>query len=89
LTVEQVVEQTPYVETIQVVLEKELLRAADGAARRLKVNRSALVRQALRAHLATMKRNRLEQLDREGYAGNPERATETAVWDKVTAWPDE
>jgi metal-responsive CopG/Arc/MetJ family transcriptional regulator len=35
-------------ETIQVVLDSKLLRAADRAARRSRLNRSALVRAALR-----------------------------------------
>ena len=34
-------------ETIQVVLDKKLLKAADLAAKRQKVNRSALIREAL------------------------------------------
>jgi len=76
-------------ETIQVVLEGELLRAADRAARRLKLNRSAFVREALRAHLAAMRRGRLEQADREGYERKPEDVAETAVWERVAAWPGE
>jgi metal-responsive CopG/Arc/MetJ family transcriptional regulator len=36
-------------ETVQIVLDKKLLRAADQAARRTKRNRSALVRDALRS----------------------------------------
>ena len=76
-------------ETIQVVLDQGLLRAADRAARRLKLNRSAFVREALRAHLATMRRCRLEQADREGYERNPERAAEMAVWERAAEWPDE
>ena len=38
-------------QTIQVVLEEKLLRDADRAARRVRVNRSALIREALREHL--------------------------------------
>ena len=38
-------------ETIQVVLDAKLLKAADVAAKRQKVNRSALIRQALQEHL--------------------------------------
>ncbi len=71
------------------VLEEELLRAADLAARRLKLNRSAFVRQALRAHLDAMRRGRLERADREGYERTPERASEMAVWERVAAWPEE
>ena len=36
LTVEQIVEKAPQMETIQVVLEAELLKAADRAARKTK-----------------------------------------------------
>ncbi|MGH9640253.1 MAG: ribbon-helix-helix protein, CopG family, partial [Bryobacteraceae bacterium] len=38
-------------ETIQVVLDAKLLRAAEVAAKRQKVNRSALIRRALQEHL--------------------------------------
>jgi Arc/MetJ-type ribon-helix-helix transcriptional regulator len=41
-------------ETIQVVLGSKLLRATDVAARRGKLNRSALIREALRAHLKNL-----------------------------------
>ena len=37
--------------TIQVVIEEDLLRSADRVARQLKINRSALIRDALRGHL--------------------------------------
>jgi metal-responsive CopG/Arc/MetJ family transcriptional regulator len=76
-------------ETIQVVLEEGLLREADRAARRLKVNRSVLVRQALRAHLDQMRRDRLERADREGYERTPDHGVEMAVWEGVATWPDE
>jgi metal-responsive CopG/Arc/MetJ family transcriptional regulator len=66
-------------ETVQVVLEKALLDATDRAARRRRINRSALVREALRAHLA-----RLATGERE----RPEPG-EFAIWDQVAAWPDE
>ena len=76
-------------ETIQVVIEADLLRAADRAARRLKLNRSALMRQALRAHLDAMRRGELERADRKGYERQPDTAAELGVWEKVAAWPDE
>jgi metal-responsive CopG/Arc/MetJ family transcriptional regulator len=74
-------------QTIQVVLEEDLLRAADRAARRLKVNRSMLVRQALRAHLASLARRAREEADRAGYERVP--ADREAVWEKAGAWPEE
>ena len=75
--------------TIQVVLEDALLQATDRAVRRLKVNRSALIRDALREHLQRLSRIEKERRDREGYAKHPIAEEEFAVWDKVTAWPDD
>jgi metal-responsive CopG/Arc/MetJ family transcriptional regulator len=76
-------------ETIQIVLEQELLRAADRAARRQKVNRSSLFRQALRAHLAALARREREGADRAGYERQPDRGGADAVWENVAAWPEE
>jgi metal-responsive CopG/Arc/MetJ family transcriptional regulator len=76
-------------ETIQVVLDGELLRAADRAARRLKTNRSALFREALRAHLKSLDVRDRERTDREGYIRHPDSLDEPAVWDKVADWPED
>jgi metal-responsive CopG/Arc/MetJ family transcriptional regulator len=77
------------VETIQVVLEKELLRATDRAAQDRRVNRSALVREALRAHLKRLATVDRERRDREGYERRQGDPDECGAWDKVAAWPDE
>ncbi len=61
-------------ETIQVVLDSELLRAANGAARRARVNRSALVREALREHLKRLRQREVEARDRRGYREHPAAA---------------
>lgn len=74
-------------ETIQVVLDTALLRAADRAARRFKINRSALVRDALRAHLSALAAREREDADRTGYLRAPDR--DAAVWDKVATWPED
>jgi metal-responsive CopG/Arc/MetJ family transcriptional regulator len=74
--------------TIQVVLEDALLQAAGRAVRRLRVNRSALIRDALREHLRRLGTLEHERRDREGYARRPIGKDEFAIWDKVTAWPD-
>jgi metal-responsive CopG/Arc/MetJ family transcriptional regulator len=76
-------------ETIQVVLGKQLLRAADRAARRLKQNRSALIREALREHLDRLSTREREERDRAGYARIPEAAEDMAVWEKVAEWPED
>jgi len=75
-------------ETIQVVLDTSLLREADRAARRLKVNRSALMRAALRQHLKRLQIADKETRDRKGYRRLPEDAQELAAWDGAAAWPD-
>lgn len=74
-------------ETIQVVLEPELLRAANGAAKRVRLNRSALIREALREHLKRLHRLEIEARDRRGYQKGPETKGETAAWEKVAQWP--
>jgi len=76
-------------ETIQVVLDQALLRAADRAARRLKMNRSALFRDALRAHLKRLELLEKEKKDREGYLLYPDSLDEPASWDKAADWPED
>jgi metal-responsive CopG/Arc/MetJ family transcriptional regulator len=70
-------------------MEGGLLKAADRAARRLKVNRSALIRDALREHLKRLHYGDLERQEREAYERVPDDPAEFAVWDKVAAWPSE
>ena len=89
MTVEHHVEYFPHMTTIQVVLEESLLQATDRAVRRLKVNRSALIRDALREHLRQLSIHERERRDREGYARHPVARSEFGVWDRVTAWPDD
>jgi metal-responsive CopG/Arc/MetJ family transcriptional regulator len=75
-------------ETIQVVLDKKLLQAADRAARHAKQNRSALVRDALREHLQLLERRALEARDREGYSKQPQRKDKSPAWEAEAAWPE-
>jgi metal-responsive CopG/Arc/MetJ family transcriptional regulator len=76
-------------ETVQIVLDKQLLTAADRAAKRLKRNRSELVREALREHLRRLEVQAQEDRDREGYAKHPQPAAEWSAWEAETAWPAE
>jgi len=73
--------------TIQVVLDAKLLRAADLAAKRRKVNRSALIRQALDQHLKRLHDLELEERDRRGYLAQPQREEEFRIWEDAAAWP--
>jgi metal-responsive CopG/Arc/MetJ family transcriptional regulator len=76
-------------QTIQVVLDSQLLKAADTAARRRKVNRSALIRQALREHLSRLRLMELEERDRRGYQAQPQRIEEYLPWEETAAWPED
>jgi metal-responsive CopG/Arc/MetJ family transcriptional regulator len=74
-------------ETIQVVLDKDLLRAADRAVRKMKVNRSALMRDALREHLRRIEIRAREDRDREGYTKQLRIVDDEGVWEAEAAWP--
>ena len=76
-------------ETVQIVLDKELLLATDRAARRAKQNRSALVREALREHLRRLEMRTLEERDREGYLKLPQSLDEVRLWEAEAVWPAE
>ncbi len=76
-------------ETIQVVLDKPLLKAADTAAKRQKMNRSALIRQALQEHLKRLHLLDLEKRDRRGYQAKPQRVEEYLPWEETAAWPED
>ena len=76
-------------ETVQIVIDAELLKAADRAARQNKVNRSALVRDALREYLKKLRYAELERLDREGYENEPDTVGDLGVWQGVAAWPED
>ena len=76
-------------QTIQVVLDAKLLKAADSAAKRRKVNRSALIREALREHLKRIRQRELEEQDRRGYLAQPQREDEYLGWEEIAAWPED
>ena len=85
--VEYTVEQSRHMETVQIVLDKDLLQATDRAASRMKQNRSALVREALREHLKRLEVRANEERDRQGYARYPQTRDEISLWEGEAAWP--
>lgn len=74
-------------QTIQVVLDDDLLTATDRAAQKKKFNRSAFVREALQEHLKKSHYQDLERRDREGYERYPDTIPDDNVWEGVAAWP--
>jgi metal-responsive CopG/Arc/MetJ family transcriptional regulator len=83
------VEQSQHMETVQIVLDKSLLQATDRAARRLKRNRSALVREALREHLKRLEVLASEARDRQGYLAQPQAVDNVSAWEAEASWPAE
>ena len=78
-------------ETIQIVIDVKLLQAADCAARHAKLNRSELVRRALREHLEKLQTSEREERDRLGYRKQPMQAPLGAMtaWEAEAVWPGE
>jgi metal-responsive CopG/Arc/MetJ family transcriptional regulator len=75
------VERGRHMETVQIVLDKGLLQATDRAARRMKRNRSAFVREALREHLKRLEVRTSEERDREGYSRQPQTRDDASLWE--------
>lgn len=76
-------------ETIQIVIDSKLRQAADRAAKRHNVNRSALFRDAVREHLKRLRTKALEEREEAGYAAHPDSEDEGAVWEREAVWPKE
>ena len=74
--------------TIQVVLDAELLKAADKIVRRTKQNRSALIRHALREYLKKLDIQEKVQRERNGYLALPQSQNEVAMWESEQVWPE-
>jgi metal-responsive CopG/Arc/MetJ family transcriptional regulator len=76
-------------QTIQIVIDAKLLKAADAAAKRGKLNRSSLIRNALREHLKRLHDIELAARDRRGYLAKPQREEEFRPWEEIAAWPQD
>jgi metal-responsive CopG/Arc/MetJ family transcriptional regulator len=76
-------------ETIQVVIDKKLLSAADRLVRKTKTNRSALIREALREHLRRAHVRALEEEERRAYEALPQDMEAVELWEAEAVWPPE
>ncbi len=86
---ECIVDYNPHVETIQVVLDETLLRAAKRAAHHAKLDRSALIRDALREHFQRLELRVLEERDRQVYAKASQEWRKAPDWEMEAVWPQE
>ena len=75
-------------QTIQIVLDESLLKAADREVKRRRTNRSQLFRLALQELLRRSAIKADEDRERDAYQRVPEGA-EMVAFEKVTAWPED
>lgn len=71
------------------VLGSELLKAADRQAKKSKVNRSMLLRTALREYLERQRLSELERQDAAGYLTQPDQDLVLQGWERVASWPED
>jgi len=75
--------------TIQVVLDDALLELTDELAEKRSVNRSALIREALRSYLKKVRFQELERQESAAYERQPDELDEVYRWERVADWPDD
>jgi metal-responsive CopG/Arc/MetJ family transcriptional regulator len=70
------------------VIDAKLRRSCDRAAKKAKLNRSELVRLALREYLEHLQILESQQRDQRGYEKLPQsEATEESAWEGEVVWP--
>lgn len=75
--------------TIQMTLDDDLVKEVDRLTKRLRTNRSAFTRSALREAVDRYKTLVMERKHREGYERRPVEPGEFSVWEGEQAWGDE
>jgi len=75
-------------ETIQVVLDSKLRQVADRLAKLKKVNRSAIMREALREYAERERIREMEERERKGYEAVPETEDDWHFWEREAVWPE-
>ena len=75
--------------TIQIVLEDELLAAADAQAARDGGDRSDFIRHAIVDRLHRLKIRALEEQERLAYERVPDTLDDWEGWEKIVAWPED
>ena len=72
------------------MIDAELLRSCDRAAKKVKLNRSELVRLALREHLQRVRILESELRDQRGYEMMPQsNVTKERAWEVKAVWPED
>ena len=74
---------------IQILMDPEQLTSLDRIARRLKSDRSKLIRTAVDDYLKAIRRQELEARHRAGYEKHPQNSGEARAWEGIQEWPEE
>ena len=70
-------------------IDAQLLRSCDRAAKESKLNRSELVRLALREHLQRLRILESELREQHGYEMIPQSNAREFVWEAEAVWPED
>lgn len=74
--------------TIQMTLDDELVATVDEVVKKLKTNRSAFARTALRNAVKQVNINLLEKSTKKGYGRHPVDKMEFSAWESEQIWGD-
>jgi metal-responsive CopG/Arc/MetJ family transcriptional regulator len=74
---------------VQILMDERLIREADREAKRLHVDRSKLMRTALKQFLRELRTRSLEEQYRRGYESEvlPSEDEEVEQWENAQDWP--
>lgn len=75
--------------TIQMTIDEKLLKDADKLIAELETNRSAFIRDLIKAELRKRRQRELERRDAEGYRKHPQKPEEFAIDEKARDWGDD
>ena len=72
--------------TIQITMDEDLLKKVDQTTKKIKMTRSAFIREALLLSLQRLRARELEEKHREGYRKHPVKKGEFDIWEKEQIW---
>jgi metal-responsive CopG/Arc/MetJ family transcriptional regulator len=72
--------------TIQITMDEDLLMKVDQTTKKIKMTRSAFIREALISSLEKLRSQELEEKQREGYRKHPVKKGEFDIWEKEQVW---
>ena len=78
-----------YMRPVQILMDERELKLVDREAKRLGLDRSKLMREAVRRYLSKLVREADEQQYIESYRSQPEALKELRGWEKIQAWPED